>query len=128
MTRRSTTRTEPTSSRPATGAERRTHVRYVCRMLLALLREVGKPRETESVARIVDLSRGGLSLLVKHKFEAGTNLDVTLLTPLLPRTLGFNVLHVSAIEKRSWLLGGAFTTPLSSEELAGLSEQSAFLG
>jgi hypothetical protein len=70
-----------------------------------------------TTARIVDISTGGIGLILKERFKEGTQITVQLLTTTLTRPLQVQVVHVVEIAPHYYLLGGAFTTPFSANEL-----------
>jgi hypothetical protein len=107
--------------------ERRTFVRLACDLQAtcrsASLREVGWP----GVVR--DISRGGIGLLLTHRFQPGTELAVELRDEKgeLRRVLRARVVHATATSSGgnpAWLLGCAFDAPLSEEEFKGLHQSS----
>jgi hypothetical protein len=72
--------------------------------------------------KICNLSRGGVALALARRFEAGTVLAIDVqgktgegLASILAR-----VVHVCVQSDGSWLLGCAFTKPLSEEDLQRL--------
>jgi hypothetical protein len=72
-----------------------------------------------------DISRGGVGLLLRHRFRPGTALDVELRQPTgaLLRTIRVRVVHATATlvdGSPCWVLGCAFSQPLSDEELEAL--------
>jgi len=75
----------------------------------------GKERRTP--ARIVDISVGGIGLILKERFEEGTQLVVRLQTTAITRPLPVKVVHLVEIAPEFYLLGGAFTTPFSANDL-----------
>jgi len=98
------------------GGERRAGVRYACG--LEAVCQVGPPGQVlRTTARIVDISVGGIGLILKERFKEGTQIMVRLLTTALARPLPVKVVHVVEIAPHFYLLGGAFTTPFSVNEL-----------
>ena len=75
----------------------------------------GKERRT--IARIVDISVGGIGLILKERFEEGTQLVVRLQTTAVTRPLPVKVVHVVEIARDFYLLGGAFTSSFSASDL-----------
>lgn len=117
----------PDSSQAAL-IERRTFVRLACDFQAtcrsAGVREVGWP----GVVR--DISRGGIGLLLTHRFQPGTELAVELRDEKgeLRRILCARVVHATAINSDgnpAWVLGCAFDAPLSEEEFEGLPQSSS---
>ncbi|MFL5342096.1 MAG: PilZ domain-containing protein [Gemmataceae bacterium] len=104
--------------------ERRTFVRLAsdleatCRLADGF-REVGWP------GRVRDVSRGGIGLIARHHFQLGTELAVELRdsTDAVRRVVRVKVVHVTATSSDGaarWMLGCAFDTPLTEEELEAL--------
>ena len=99
-----------------TGAERRAADRRPCRV--EAICQVGTPGQgLHTPARIVDISVGGIGLILKERFEKGTQLTVQLQTTAINRPLPMKVVHVVEIASDFYLLGGAFTAPLSASDL-----------
>ena len=98
------------------GPERRSGARYACGLeAVCLVGSSGKVLRT--TARIVDISAGGIGLILKERFEEGTQIMVRLLTTAVTRPLPVKVVHLVEIAPHYYLLGGAFTTPFSANEL-----------
>lgn len=103
-----------------TGAERRAAARRPCRV--EAICQVGTPGHAlHTPARIVDISVGGIGLILKERFEKGTQLIVQLQTTAITRPLPVKVVHVVEIASDFYLLGGAFTAPLSASDLHKLT-------
>jgi len=66
-----------------------------------------------------DISRGGLSLVLKRRFEAGTALvlEVTFPGAREPQSLLLKVTNVRALPGNEWALGCSFLSRLSEERL-----------
>jgi PilZ domain len=110
-----TTTTAKKAARAA-GAERRTMARYHCgREAVCHVSSPGKRGRIS--ARIVDISAGGIGLILRERFEEGTLLDVRLQSTVLNRSLPVKVVHVAEVAPNFYLLGGAFTAPFSTTEL-----------
>ena len=111
------------ASRPA---ERRAYVRLAS-SLSAACRPAGRSSlEPGWLGTVRDISRGGVGLVMQHRFQRGTLLTVELRQPggELVRTVQVRVAHATAIRlgvgRHCWLLGCAFEKPLTDEEFAGL--------
>jgi PilZ domain len=79
---------------------------------------VGTPgKELRTPARIVDISVGGIGLILNKRFEEGTQLVVRLQTTAIARPLPVKIVHVVEIAPDFYLLGGAFTAPFSADDL-----------
>ena len=114
----------PGGERPAPArAERRAYVR-VPSSLGAQCRPTRR-LDVSWPGRVQDISQGGLGLLMRHCFRAGTHLDVELCGRggAVLRTVAVRVVHARAAVvdgERCWLLGCAFDEPLSEEDLRQL--------
>lgn len=73
-------------------------------------------------AQIRDLSQGGMGLILNRRFEPGTGLAVEIPeTDNYPAdTLLARVVHATRQPHEKWLLGCAFVSPLSDDELQRL--------
>jgi hypothetical protein len=110
------------ASRPL---ERRAFVRLTS-SLSAACRPTGRPAlEPGWLGTVRDVSRGGVGLLLQHRFERGTFLTVELRqsTGEVVRTAQVRVMHATAVRTGGtlcWLLGCAFDQPLSEEDFQAL--------
>jgi hypothetical protein len=68
-------------------------------------------------ARVIDISAGGIGLILKERFQEGDQITVRLLTTAVSRPLPVKVVHVAEVAPDFYLLGGAFTAPFSPAEL-----------
>ena len=105
----------------AVYAERRTRVRYTAE-LEASCRRTGEMGGQIWPGRIVNISSGGIGLLLNRRFQGDTLLDVELQgsagTAL--RALRVRVIHCTLFKDgstSSWLLGCAFAKDLADEQL-----------
>lgn len=111
---------------PTPAVERRAMVRYAldADTAGAPLAAWGESQGWE--ARIRDISRGGLGLLLERRLEPGTLITVDLsLTLDCPRLLLARVVHATAQPEGGWLLGCALFDLLPEEELARTGEPTA---
>jgi hypothetical protein len=72
------------------------------------------------LAKIRNISPGGVSLVVSRSFEAGTILTVDLIetkTNRFSRTLEVEVRYATEHPNGDWILGGQFLQPLTAEEV-----------
>lgn len=71
-----------------------------------------------------NISQDGLALVLRRRYEKGTGLAVELpgSDPQRPFTVFVRVIHVLAQPDGSWLLGCAFVSRLSEEEVRDLAE------
>jgi PilZ domain len=111
-------------SRVAQPPDRRAFVRYAtdadvtCRT----------PRPLDNagwMAKLLNISCTGLGLLMQHRFQPGSPLDVELQSSsgVCRRGLRVRVIHASAVRSdghASWLIGCAMAQPISEEELRAL--------
>jgi len=102
-------------------SERRAWVRYSCDLDTAC-RPLGGARGLQWPGEVRNLSAGGIALRLERRFEPGTVLamDVQGRDESILRTLFARVMHVMLQNDDSWLLGCAFTNPLSEEDLKAL--------
>jgi hypothetical protein len=79
----------------------------------------GSPTSAFS-ARVRNISRGGISLVVDRPFETGAVLSVELPGPdgLPPFTVLACVVHAAGLADGQWALGCSFASELSAEDLA----------
>jgi hypothetical protein len=116
--------TGPEREQDATVIERRAWVRYAT-ALDASCSESDPRKETGWLAKVRDISTGGVGLLLQHRFRPGTPLVVELKDPhgKSLRTALVRVRHATAVrveDGHRWLLGCEFAVALSDDELAPL--------
>lgn len=119
---------EPSPGRePATSlqVERRAYVR-LSSDLAATCHPTDRAREVGWPGKVRDISRGGVGLLLRHRFRPGSVLAVELRDNIgkLLRTVKVRVIHATAVMEENnhcWLLGCAFDQPLHDEELHALA-------
>jgi hypothetical protein len=105
-----------TAAKKSTRAERRAGARYPCRFEAVC--HVGAPgKQLRTPARIVDISAGGIGLILKERFQEGTQLMVRLPSTALAQPLPVKVVHVAEVAPNFYLLGGAFTAPFPTDAL-----------
>lgn len=100
--------------------ERRTAVRYICKLKAACTHGVTAEFKPSKLARVNDISIGGLGLHLGERFEAGTQLTVRLHTRSGEPASALKevrVAHASEQADGTWLLGVAFLQALSEAEL-----------
>jgi hypothetical protein len=107
------------SSPPA--FERRVLVRQPSRQTLCLS-EAETKEEVLWVARIQDICREGVRLLLMRRFEPGSllRLEVPGKSPDTPLLIQARVIHIVPYPNGSFGLGCAFSRPLTEEELKNL--------
>jgi hypothetical protein len=100
---------------PASG-ERRAAIRHACD-----LEALSRPLEPGTVLNwgttVVDVSRGGLGLILCFPFKLGTFLAVDLEQPQGFHTLLVRVAHVTDRSDGTWLVGCEFARPLTEDDL-----------
>src|SRR5262249_32954563 len=110
------------SSPPTTAGERRAWVRV--RTELEALCQPGSGRLDSAwwLAKICDISVGGLGLVLRRRFEPGTILTVDLDSPArkMARTFQAQVRHATTGTDGTWVVGCALANRLSDEELEAL--------
>jgi len=98
--------------------ERRAAVRYLCN-LETTCQPMAEPAATSWPARAVNISAGGVSLVMDRAFEQGAILSIRLNSPdgEKARNLLLRVVYAKALNDGSWQLGCAFARELRQEEL-----------
>jgi hypothetical protein len=106
-----------------TGLERRVWIRYGSD-LEALCRAPAVRQESGWMARVKDVSRGGLALLSRHRFRPGTPLLIEVRDHSGDmRLLAAKVVHARSANddgQPGWLMGCSFGLMLSETELQAL--------
>jgi hypothetical protein len=121
----SETNPNPSGDSPSSLAvERRAWVRYGSDLTVAC-QTTGGLRDVGWIARVRDISAGGIGLLLRHRFRPGTPLLIELRTARgqFRRTVAARVVHATAVVVdgvSSWLLGCAFAEPLGDQEMEAL--------
>jgi predicted nucleic acid-binding Zn-ribbon protein len=112
---------DPQADAQAKKAERRKWVRYPCNHK-ASCRLFGTKDNQSWPAQFYDVSPTGVGLLVCNAFARGAILAVKVQTssPLLARPLIARVKNCTALQDGTWLVGCAFVTELTREQLADL--------
>jgi hypothetical protein len=111
----------PTPTFPAVAAEastsstteRRATVRYACDAKTSCTPLAALQSDTGWEARVRDVSRIGLGLVLERRFEPGTIITVD----LHPRILLVRVAHAKALPEGGWLLGCELIDPSAGEDL-----------
>jgi len=106
--------------------DRRAWVRFA-NDLNVTYRQAGALKDSGWPGRVANVSAGGLSLLLRHRFEAGTQLAVEVhnRAGTFRRTLLARVRHATAVIASGdprWLVGCAFEQNLTEEELKALNQ------
>jgi PilZ domain len=106
-----------------TGIERRVWIRYGSD-LEAVCRAPTLRQESGWMARVTDVSRGGVGLVSRHRFRAGTPLLIEVRDHSGDmRLLAAKVVHARPIDDNGhpgWLMGCVFGLMLSETELQAL--------
>ncbi len=110
----------PAAAPPPAMLDRRASVRHVCDHE-ALSRPLELPDAISWGAKIQDISRGGLRLLLCFPFKPGAFLAVDVhLGQAGSRTLLVRVVRAADQADGTWLVGCEFAAPLSEQELTAL--------
>jgi hypothetical protein len=117
-----------TSDRPAPprAAERRATVRYAMDADTSCSPLASRVEGPAWAARVRDISRNGLGLVLNRRFEPGTVITVDL--PFgegCSRLLLARVVHSVAGPGGGWIVGCKLVSPLTGDELALLGETAA---
>jgi hypothetical protein len=105
-------------------ADRRAWIRFGSD-LAAVCHTPATRREVGWTARVKDISRGGVGLMLRHRFRRGTRLLVELRDHAgMTRVLAARVVRACAVVESAdhgWLMGCTFETQLTEEELRDLT-------
>jgi hypothetical protein len=112
------TKPDPDSTGQTLSNERRASVRYLCN-LETQCRPIAGTAANSWPACAVDVSTGGIALVLARRFERGAILSLRLenLNGEVARTLFLRVVHATMEEGGAWRLGCSFASELSEEEL-----------
>jgi serine/threonine protein kinase len=107
--------------------ERRIAVRYdcalpiLCTINLSLHADVTE-LQAEWEAKVVNISVGGIGVLLPRRFEPQTvlSLDLTSSDRRVKKSRQMRVVRVARVNSRTWFLGGTLNEKLSREELRSL--------
>jgi hypothetical protein len=102
-------------------AERRAWVRYPCD-LDSSCRPAIAAQTSRWVAKVRNVSSGGIALALGRRFEPGALLTIDIQKARGDSRSSFlaKVVHVTREDAGSWLMGCAFRSPLSEEEIQAL--------
>jgi hypothetical protein len=108
----------------AVYAERRTRVRYLA-VVEVSVRRTGEAAGQSCSGRIVNISAGGIGLLLRRRFLGDTLLDVEVPAQAgcVPCLLQVRVIHATPFKDEgasAWLLGCTFARELTERELRSL--------
>jgi PilZ domain len=103
---------------PTLADERRAAVRYLCNVETTC-QPMAETAAKSWPARAVNISPGGISLVLDRRFEQGDILSIRLASPdgETARNLLLRVVYAKAQDDGSWRLGCAFASELGQEEL-----------
>ena len=110
----------------ASGADRRAWVRYPCQLDIVYWKSTGSATESCRSARVLDISAGGVCMILNRPFEAGTVLTLQLenAEEKCTRTLLVHVVHVRPYSHSEWMVGCAFDSKVSEEDARVLADWS----
>jgi len=97
--------------------ERRRWVRYPTNM--GTFWQTSSGQDICYSARVQDISRGGVRLLVNQRFEPGTSLRI-----LLNKSVEARLVHATPAGENKWALGCEFYLTLSEQEIQNLLKSS----
>jgi c-di-GMP-binding flagellar brake protein YcgR len=100
--------------------QRRRYVRFPCKLRAARAGENTETIVPTRLARVLNISRGGIGLHIGERIEVGALLTLQLYTSLtqpVSSSMEIRVLHASRQADGTWLLGAEFTTQLTETEL-----------
>jgi hypothetical protein len=109
----------------ASPMDRRAFVR-VASDLVSRCRPSGRTHDVSWPGQVRDISRGGVGLVMRHRFRPGTRLELELRNAAghFVATLAVRVVHATALivdDRHGWLLGCAFDKPLEEAEFEALA-------
>jgi PilZ domain len=115
-----TSKAQPAGSGAAL-AERRAHVRHPCDRDGSCV-PVLAGHNLHWSARVLNISQGGVALSLRRRFEPGTLLTVEIqrADDQPPEPITTRVVRVTAQPDGNWLIGCAFTNPISPEDLQAM--------
>jgi hypothetical protein len=116
----------PDPSSPLPPRERRAWVRYPCNLPTLYQPGSGRLDHQWWFAKVRDLSTHGIGLILERHFDPGTLLTIALYSESaeVSCTVEATVAHISEQAPREWVVGCAFTTPISEDDLRAFwSEQ-----
>jgi PilZ domain len=103
--------------------ERRKHQRIACILDARLENGEEKHFHPEELARVLNISRGGLSMHSATPFPVGTQLTMRVRRgDLRMGPLQVAVRHVTEQPNGTWIMGGEFTAELENEAVEFLTE------
>lgn len=104
------------------AVDRRATLRHSCEVESSCKVPVGRGREPAWPAQIHDVSAGGLGLVTGRWFGEGTLLEIEFngVSRLCAGSYLVRVRHAAAQANGNWLVGAAFLTPLSDEDVVAL--------
>ena len=81
--------------------------------------------ETAWLGTVRDISAGGVALVLNRRFEPGSLLiiDLSAKTKTASQPRPVRVVHATTERKGRWIIGCAFASPLSQEELQSILRQ-----
>jgi hypothetical protein len=110
---------ETAAAPPFVEPARRRAVRYRCYLMNAA--RVTAPEEEPRLGWLHNLSVAGVGMLLESPLEAGTLLDINLLTAAGKRlACRGRVTHATPRADGGWLVGCAFAQPLGEDDLEAL--------
>lgn len=111
----------PPSPDPSRPVERRAWVRYPCAGDTSCLPIVAAP-DSQWPGQVVDLSAGGVGVLLPRRFETGTVLSIEVQEKEGEGTrhLIGRVVRVTRGPDNRWLLGCTFVRPLTEDDVQAL--------
>jgi hypothetical protein len=107
---------------PAAGsvtlADRRAYVRHPCHLGTSC-HPVTSGQGQEWVGQAINISQGGVGLVLNRRFEKGTllSVEVTGVNGQPGRTLFARVAHICQQSDGSWMIGCAFANKLTVDEV-----------
>lgn len=108
----------PADEPEPSGIERRASTRYPCNLATSCRLAASVKGDTVP-ARVRNISAGGVSLVLGHEFTSGALIALELRNTgrNFARTLQVRVIYCIEHPSGDWILGGAFVSPLTDDEV-----------
>jgi PilZ domain len=100
------------------GIERRASTRYPCNLATSC-RLAASVKDKGSSARVRNISAGGISLVTTQEFSSGhvVTIELRSMTRNFVRLRDVRVIYCIEHPSGDFILGGAFTSPLTDDEV-----------
>lgn len=112
----------PKTKVPDRFVERRATVRHPCDLEAFCRPSSARQAEFSFMARVRNLSAGGVGFILSNRFDPGTVLlmEFQISDARAPRLLPLRVVHARQLPYGGWFLGGSFPQQLAEAEVQAL--------